>query len=219
MAAEHDTTPRVDLLFPARGQSVPRGHGYSLYGAISRIVPAAHEAKDLGIFPIRGTPAGDGTLLLTDHSAVRVRTPADKLPLLLPLAGKVLELDGHRVRLGVPRVAALVPAAAVASPLVLIKLAHAAGAGGVTADGFLAAARRQLAALGVAGEPALPLIQTGPRAGQPRRRVVRVRGQTHAGYALVVAGLTAEESIRLQEAGLGGRRLMGCGLFLPLRER
>ena len=38
------------------------------------------------------------------------------------------------------------------------------------------------------------------------------------GYALRVFGLTAEESIRLQEEGLGGRRRMGCGVFLPIRS-
>ena len=32
-----------------------------------------------------------------------------------------------------------------------------------------------------------------------------------------VGGLTAEESICLQERGLGGRRRMGCGLFVPGR--
>jgi len=32
---------------------------------------------------------------------------------------------------------------------------------------------------------------------------------------LHVNGLTAEESIKLQEIGLGGRRHMGCGIFVP----
>jgi CRISPR-associated protein Cas6 len=34
------------------------------------------------------------------------------------------------------------------------------------------------------------------------------------GYALRVNGLTEEGSIRLQEEGLGGRRRMGCGIFV-----
>ncbi len=213
----------VDLVFPAVGPAVPRSHGHALFGALSRIVPWLHgpDAKSagIGVFPIRGTPGGDGTLLLTpNRSCVRIRTPAQHLPLLLPLAGKPLELDGRRLRLGVPRVAALVPAPALSSPLVLIKLAHAAGKDCITPDLFLAAARRQLEAMGIpAAAPGLQTYPEGPRAGQPRRRVIRVREQTHAGYAMVVRGLTADESIRLQERGLGGRRLMGCGLFLPER--
>jgi CRISPR-associated protein Cas6 len=211
----------VDLIFPAHGSSVPRDHGYALYGAVSRIIPSVHQSKDIGIFPIRGTPAGDGTLLLTDHSAVRFRVPAERLPELLPLAGKAMELDGHRLRLGVPHVAALIPAPVLSSSLVLIKLAdkgNPAVGGIVTPDAFLAAALRQLTAMQIQAEPGLQKIRTGPRADQARRRILRVKDQTHVGFAMIVQGLTAEESIRLQEGGLGGRRLMGCGLFLPAKD-
>lgn len=211
---------QVDLIFPANGSAVPQDHGYALYGAVSRIVPGVHQSKDVGIFSIRGTPAGDGTLLLNDRSAVRFRLPAERLPELLPLAGKALELDGHRLRLGVPHVAALIPAPALASSLVLIKLADKGNpevGGIVTPDAFLAAARRKFVAMNIQAEPGIQKIRTGPRADQARRRIFRVKDQTHVGFAMIVQGLSAEESIRLQEEGLGGRRLMGCGLFVPAR--
>jgi len=32
---------------------------------------------------------------------------------------------------------------------------------------------------------------------------------------VLIEGLTAEESLTVQEHGLGGRRHMGCGLFVP----
>jgi CRISPR-associated protein Cas6 len=210
----------IDLIFPANGSAIPRDHGYALYGAISRIVPAVHQSKEVGIFPIRGTSAGDGTLLLNERSSVRLRLPAERLPALLPLAGKALELDGHRLRLGVPHVAALIPAPALSCSFVLIKLADKGSpivGGIVTPDAFLAAARRKLIEMNIQAEPGLHKIRTGPRADQARRRVMRVKDQTHVGFAMIVQGLTAEESIKLQEEGLGGRRLMGCGLFLPVR--
>lgn len=220
MSKVPDAQSYVDLIFPAHGSAIARNHGYALYGAVSRIVPAVHASKDIGIFPIRGSAAGDGTLLLVPgRSSVRFRVPAERLPLLLPLAGKLLELDGFRLRLGVPRVAALVPAAVLTSSLVLIKLANVSGKDSVTPDLFLTAARKQLAAMEVvAAEPGLQVHQDGPHRDQPRRRIIRVKEQTHVGYAMIVQGLTAEESVRLQERGLGGRRLMGCGLFLPERE-
>lgn len=217
MFSEH-----VDILFPALGDTVPIHHGYSLYGAVSRIVPQAHGSKCIGLFPIRGSAAGNGTLMLTRHSAVRVRLPATQLTAYLPLAGQSLELDGHRLRLGVPHVAALIPAPTLVSDLVLIKLAHANDAEQagqtISPDAFLTAARKQLTALQIAAEPHIQLTHTGPRAGQPRRRIIKVKHQTHAGYAMVVDGLTAEESLRLQECGLGGRRLMGCGLFFAVEK-
>jgi len=212
----------VDLIFPASGSAIPRDHGYSLYGAVSRIVPSIHQSKEIGIFPMRGTPAGDGTLLLNARSALRVRVPAPRLPELLALAGKALELDGHRLRLGVPHVAALNPAPVLSSSLVLIKLADKgdpAAGGIVTPDAFLAAASRKLAEMEIQATPGLQKIRTGPRAGQACRRVLRVKDQTHVGFAAIVQGLTADESLRLQVEGLGGRRLMGCGLFLPRGTR
>ena len=78
--------------------------------------------------------------------------------------------------------------------------------------------RKQLEDRGVHGEPQLLAHRAGARQGQPLRRVIRIKGETHVGYAMLVEGLTAEESIVLQERGLGGRRLMGCGLFLPLKR-
>jgi CRISPR-associated protein Cas6 len=156
---------------------------------------------------------------LNSRSAVRIRLPASKLPAFLRLAGQSLELDGHRLRLGVPNVAALIPAPTLSSDLVLIKLAHTdekKARNAVTPEAFLAAATKQLTAMQIIALPALQLTRTGPHTGQPRRRIMKVKSQTHAGYAMIVEGLTAEESLRLQEQGLGGRRLMGCGLFLPV---
>jgi len=35
------------------------------------------------------------------------------------------------------------------------------------------------------------------------------------GYAVRVSGLSDEDSLKLQERGLGGKRRMGCGVFVP----
>ena len=91
-------------------------------------------------------------------------------------------MDGHLIRLGVPAVAVIVPAAAVWARLVTFK--HADGQ-----DQFLTTARRKLAELEVGGEPAIPVVAAGPRAGECRRRVVRLKGWTIIGYALEVSGL------------------------------
>ena len=51
-----------------------------------------------------------------------------------------------------------------------------------------------------------------------RRRVFRIKDKTVVGYGVRIAGLNATESLRLQEHGLGGRRKMGCGVFVPVRR-
>jgi len=91
---------------------------------------------------------------------------------------------------------------------------------------FLEAVQRQLNELEIRGEPFL--IPTGDavevnrsRNGGTRsewvRRTLRIRDKEIVGFALRVEGLTAEESILLQEKGIGGRRRFGCGIFVPAR--
>ncbi len=202
----------VDLHFPVRGGTVPTDHAYPLYGALARVVPAFHDpAAPLRFAPLTGGRGEAGRLRLTEWSCLRVRLPADAIRSALPLAGKSLDVAGSPVRLGPPTVQSLVPATTVESWLVTFK--H-----GEEPDPFLATARTKLTELGVAGEPSVRAFEAGPRASEPRRRVIRLKGQKIVGYALVVSGLTADESIRLQERGLGGRTRMGCGFFMPVKE-
>jgi CRISPR-associated protein Cas6 len=202
-----------DLLFPVVGDTLPTDHAYPLYAALSRLAPRFHDrAGEMRFAAITGELAGAGRIGVTTQSRLRVRTTEDALPATLKLAGKRLDLGGSTVRLGAPTVAPLRPAPTLQARLVTFKHSD-------TPERFLATARSKLVELGVEGEPAIPLMESGPRAGQPRRRVVRVKGKAVVGYALLVSGLTAWESIRLQEAGLGGRTRIGCGFFLPVRER
>jgi CRISPR-associated protein Cas6 len=198
----------VDLHFPVVGTSLASDHGYDLYAALARLVPRLHEEScKIRIGPIRGTYTGNGTLHLdTRYSRLRLRLTTDEIPLVLQLAGKSVDVGSHRMRLGLPLVRNLVPAPNLVARLVTIK--------GFTEPGpFLDAARRQLVALGSAGEPGIPQVTQGAHAGQPRRRVLRVSDRRVVGFPLIVSGLTAEESVRLQESGLGGRGKMGCGWF------
>jgi len=71
----------------------------------------------------------------------------------------------------------------------------------------------------VQGEAGIPLVRAGKHAGKPRRHVLRIKGQQVVGFSVQLTGLTAEESVTVQEHGLGGRRKMGCGFFVPLLPR
>jgi CRISPR-associated protein Cas6 len=200
---------QIDVAFPVQGELLPADHAYLLYAALSRCVPKFHdEAAKVRFAPVTGPRAEKGTIRIVTWSRLRVRLPAEAIGLALPLAGQSLELGGHRVMLRAPTVSALVPAATLRAKVVTFKNATAP-------EQFLATCRWKLDQLGVAGEPGIPLTESGNRAGEPRRRVVRVKGRRIVGYALQVTGLTAEESLLLQEHGLGGRCRLGCGFFLP----
>lgn len=223
----------IELQFPVLSSEIPADHGYALYGAMSRLVPKLHTQElTVRIGPIRGPYAGNCKLRLEPRSSrLRIRLRPEDLPILLPLAGKRLELDGHALRLGVPQVAALVPATTLFARTVVIKASSPKTDPAVKTSRdraktkryqepaeFLAAIRRELARQGIEAQADLPLHQSGDRTGQPCRRVLRVHGKSIVGFSVIVQGLTAEESLTLQEKGLGGRGKMGCGFFTPLKR-
>lgn len=188
----------IELHFPFTGATLPSDQGYALYGAVSRLIPEAHEADWLAIETVPGIARGDGTTQLDAEANLKVRLPQDRVPLLLKLAGKRLELDGHAIRLGAPQIFLLKPSPQLYARIVTIK-------GFTEPEPFLDAVCRKLDELGITGEPTV-----GPR------RVVKIGNHTIVGFALSVHDLTDEGSIILQERGLGGRRRMGCGIFWPI---
>lgn len=189
--------PYVDLAFKLTGSTVPVDHGYALYSAISRILPEIHGAKNMGVHPIRGTYSGNGELMLRDSSRLVLRLESERIGEVLKLAGKRLDIDSHYIRVGIPEVRLLRPRASLYSRLVTIK-------GFMEPPAFLRAAQRQFEKLEVESE-----IQVG------ERRTFRVKDKQVVGFEVTVPTLSEADSLRLQENGIGGRRKIGCGIFLP----
>ena len=192
--------PYVELAFRLKGSTVPVDHGYALYAALSRIVPEIHATNNAGVQPIRGTYIGNGRLQLSDSPRLVIRLPDGNIRSYLKLAGKRLDVDEHPLSVGVPEVRTLLPVARLRARLVTVK-------GFLREEEFLEAVQRQLQSLHITCEVLL---------GQ--RRTLRVKDKQVVGFEVTAAGLTAEDSVRLQGHGLGGRRKMGCGVFVPSGE-
>ena len=192
----------VDLHFQLQGKQIDVDHGYALYGAISRVLENAgnqwlHAADDIGLVPVRGRYIGQGKLALGRGARFGLRLPAGRIYKVLPLAGKPLEINGDRFLVGTSTTSLLKPAAALSAPVVTTK-------NGEDESRFDEEIKRQLQSLGIRGK-----ATRGPR------RIVTVKEKKVVGYSLLVSELSADESIRLQERGVGGRRKMGCGVFVP----
>ena len=188
----------IELRFPLIGKSLPSDHGYAMFSAISRIVPEVHQADWLAVETVPGTARGDGAIYVNEPAKLSMRLPRDRLPLLLGLAGKRLDVHGYPLRLGAPQIFLLKPSTSVYARCVTIKKF-------MEPEPFLDAVCRKLDELGVKGEP-----EIGPR------RVLRVGNHTIVGFGLTVHELSDEASILIQERGIGGRRHMGCGFFVPI---
>lgn len=196
-------TPTFDVRWPIRHDGwIPLQHHYQLLAAVSRIVPDVHRTGQIGIHAIRGIQDGPGRLSLTERSAVVVRTPLAFIPKLMPLSGKKLNLAGCPVRLSVPSLHVVTASEAVFCPTVTIK-------GFMEPEPFREAVFRQLDTMEVRRSISLEIGS---------RRIIRVKNTTIVGFGLQLGGLDADESLRIQAIGLGGRRHLGCGIFLPVNR-
>ena len=214
--------PVLELVFPLiAAHPIPSDHGYLLYGAISQLIPELHTDNSLAVHPIRGQQVGNRQIQLTERSRLVVRVPDGEITSLLKLAGQSLRIGASSIRVGVPQVFGLTPATALRSRLVTIKVKDVPAAA-LTPELFLEATRRALAKLGVSpsANVIIPARQSNSSESVPipQRRTLRVRDVEIVGYELIIEGLTAEESITIQEQGLGGKRHMGCGVFVAYGE-
>jgi CRISPR-associated protein Cas6 len=199
--------PVIDLAFEIQGTSIPLDYGYALFGAISRIIPVIHGDRRIGVHPIRGIKLERGRLTLVHQSKLRLRMPSEEIGTYLELAGSRLELDGSCLRIGIPRSEPLTASPSLTSRLVTIGR-H------IKPDLFLESLRSQLTSLGVTGSLGILTSSEQSRTGEPLRRVIRIKEKKLVGYAVSISGLTAEESLIVQEVGLGSRRRMGCGVMV-----
>jgi CRISPR-associated protein Cas6 len=195
---------KVDLAFHLIGRSpLPSDHGFSLFGAISRILPQAHEANEIGILPITGNQIGGRRMQLHAGSRLVLRVYASEIATWLPLAGKKLDIEGSQITVGVPEVRTLLPSTALRSRLVTTK-------NGQDQRRFEAEMLRQLGMLGVNAEASLTI---------GKRRTICIHRKEVVGYEVVIEGLSFDESLAIQTQGVGGRRHMGCGVFLAHQSK
>lgn len=197
-------SPTFDIRWSVQHrESIPLQHQYSLLATLSRIVPEIHNDKRIGIHTIRGIHDGPGRLRLSERSVVAIRAPLELVASLIPLSGKKLDLAGHLLRLGVATLHQIAPSGNLFCPIVTIK-------GFMDHNQFRGAVIRQLDSIKVRQSIT---VDVGPR------RIVRVKDSTIVGFSVLLAGLDAVESVRIQSEGIGGRRHFGCGIFSPSKSQ
>jgi CRISPR-associated endonuclease/helicase Cas3 len=206
-----EKSPYIDLVFSLTGQTLPLDNGYIVYSALSRICPPIHQLENISIHPIAGIPEPSKQLRLTQHSKLQIRLPVDLIPLIYEsLAGQTFSIGQNQFQLGIPEYNPLAPFPNLYSRLVIIRRFQ-------EPQSFLEAAKRNLERLNIQGS-----ITLSTRAkGQPQCRQLTIKNKTGTfavrGFSVQIAELNPEDSITLQKYGIGGKKKMMCGVFVPSR--
>jgi len=203
----------VDILFAIDCKRIPVDHAHALATAMQRALPWITEELGVAVHSVHvaGSQNGwerpehgtDSFLSVSRRTKLAMRVPKCRVPdLLQALPGTRLDLGNHSLTVGPGKVKLLSTETALFARYVALDPELI---GVHDEEAFLASAAHALAAMDIRMRKALcgktNLLATPDGA-------IRTR-------SLMLAGLTLDESIRLQQQGLGKYPLLGCGIFIP----
>ncbi|MGB5835356.1 MAG: type I-MYXAN CRISPR-associated protein Cas6/Cmx6 [Thiohalocapsa sp.] len=197
----------VDVLFGLECRSIPVDHAYALSQALLELAPwLAEPGAAIHNIHVAGSQNGwerpeqhsGQSLQLSRRTKLCIRAPRMRVPALrAALEGKTVDVAGSMLRIGPGKERLLSREGTIFARYVV-------GPAGLNEEGFLAWVVDELRALDIkvrkalCGKTTLLATPEGP---------LETR-------SLMLANLTQDESIRLQQHGLGPNRGMGCGIFL-----
>jgi CRISPR-associated protein Cas6 len=199
----------VDLVYPIACHTLPVDHSYALGHAVVQVLSWLPDEGGSGVHPIQVAvsahgwerPSGaDDLLHLSKRTRLVIRVPRRRMEDAMALVGRELDVRGQMLMItGEPAARPLQPSATLYSRNVALN-AEDEGS-------FLHRAAELLEKLGIPVRKMLP----------GRITVIDTPDGPLATRSLMLADLAAEESLRLQQRGLGPCRYFGCGLFIPYK--
>lgn len=199
----------ADVAFGLSGRTLPVDYAAALAHTVVEALPwlpGVHGAGlRLALGPAEGNGwqrnEGDGALIyLPRRARLVLRLPSEWLDEARALVGRTLAVAGDRLHVGESRVIALAASAAL----------YARDVVDDTHDEciFLERVARSIDSMGARGRKIM--------CGKSRR--IAAPGGGVRTRSVMMADLAPRDSIALMTQGIGSRRLMGCGLFVPYKR-
>lgn len=198
----------VDLSFAVGCKSLPMDHAYALSGALQQALPWLADEASVGLHLIHGAESGNGwyrpqdtegaIIYLSRRTRMSLRLPKERIDAAAALRGAVLDVAGYPLEIGASTVKKL-------CTLPTLFARHVIADAGLSEQAFLEQVAAELRDLDIRVSKLLcgrSHDLHGPD------------GITHT-RSVMIADLDPEESVRLQQEGIGPGRKIGCGLFIP----
>ena len=197
----------VDLVFEMNCRCLPVDHAYALSQAIFNALPWFETEPQAGLHLIYGADSGNGwyrpeeqgeLLYLSRRTKLTLRLPHHRLAEAQILNGLTLDIAGYSLQIGKAKEKPL-------TKMPVLFARHILADPNQDEDTFLDQVVAQIQQKGIQCRKAL--------CGRTHR--LQFPEGALLTRSLMIADLTAPESITLQEQGLGEGQKMGCGLFVP----
>ncbi len=199
----------VDLSFKVSCKQIKLDHAWALTDALGDLVPWFKEENQAAIHHIYIPQSGNGwvrsddfedeLIHLSRRTRLKIRIPHHKLEDLQLISGKTISIDGNALTFGQSELHLL-------STMTTIVARHVHIPG--TDDDeefFLKTAQKQINALEI--QVRKMLCGKSHQLKTPSG-IIKTR-------SLMISDISPEESIRLQEYGIGQYYNYGCGVFIP----
>ena len=197
----------MDVSFKVQCRLLPLDHAYDLSQTIQANLPWIAEEPLAGIHLIHGAESGNGwirpqepdaLLSLSRRTRFMLRLPKHRIPDAMQIAGKKMQVGEHEMILSQPQEKLLSSHTTVFARYIVTDYL-------TDEEAFLEEAYELLKSQGIQARK----MMSG------RAHVLRTPEDNLATRSLMIDSLDKEESVHLQQHGLGRGRKMGCGLFLP----
>ncbi len=198
----------VDLLFKIECKSLPLDHGFALSQQIIQHIPWIKEESQAAIHQIHVAESANGWLRPEDpekevlnvsrRTKMTLRMPSNRLDDINALVGKTLDINGHKLKVGSFSTRKL-------SKLTTIFARYVDTRGSEDESLFL--------------DNMMQLLKQQDIKVKKMMSGKLMSHQTDEGILLTrklfLSDLDVQESVKLQQNGIGDKQLLGLGIFLP----
>ncbi len=194
----------VDVSFKVNCKKIAADHAYDLFLAVLKKFPHIEKINNLAIHSVYGAESGAGwerpetEIYLSKRTRFCIRTPIEHSQDFHNLNGETLEIGAYKMTLSKPTIKELVITDTLFCRTVVVD-------NNQNEEEFLKDVSLSLATMGINVKKMLC----------GKEHVVQTPSKTLVGKTLLITDLEKQDSIKLQELGIGIGKLFGCGIFLP----
>ncbi|MDH5435937.1 MAG: type I-MYXAN CRISPR-associated protein Cas6/Cmx6 [Gammaproteobacteria bacterium] len=199
----------VDVVYKINCKTIPVDHAYSLYESVKSILPWIEEAG-VGLHTIHVVTSGNGwmrpedpdeLLYLSKRTRFSIRVPNAHIADAKKLCGMELDIKGNKLLVDEMNIKYLEPVETLFCRYLVT------GENNNDEEKFLASIFEQLKSLDIHARKMMCGKENNIKTPDG---IIKTR-------SMMLADLDEEDSIKLQQVGLGSLQHMGCGLFIPHR--
>ncbi len=200
-----DTSKMIDVAFRIQCKTLPYDHAYDLSNEIIKHLNWLLDDKLTGIHTLHGPESGNGwvrsekeEIFLSKRTRLVLRVPRENIEKVKQLEDATINVLGSKIIIGKSNTKTFLIVRDLISRFVLCDKDE-------TEEEFLLGVKEELLSNGISIKKAIC----------GKAKSLTINGKSKITRSLMIADLSKENSVLLQDIGVGSGRIYGCGIFLP----